>query len=54
MALKLDARAFFWVDDVPNYDASAATENKRLYNNFTASVGLALFFPKMKPRLYDF
>jgi outer membrane beta-barrel protein len=54
MALKLDACAFFWVDDVPNYDASAATENKRLYNNFTASVGLALFFPKMKPRLYDF
>lgn len=54
MALKIDARTSFYVDDQPQYDPDLPPEGSRLYNNFTASVGVAVFFPRMKPRLYDF
>lgn len=55
VAVKLDARSYFYVDDVPSInplDESEAT--RRLYNKFTTSIGVSLFFPKMKPRLYEF
>ncbi|MFT4622076.1 MAG: outer membrane beta-barrel protein [Myxococcota bacterium] len=54
MSLKIDARASFYVDDKPQYDPDIPPDGSRLYNNFTASVGLAIYFPRMKPRLYDF
>lgn len=54
MAFKIDARSAFYIDNKPQYKADEAAEGQRLYNNFTASGGLAFFFPKMKPRLYDF
>ena len=54
MALKIDARASFYVDNKPQYDVTEPVTEKRLYNNFIVSGGLAFFFPRMKPRLYDF
>ncbi len=56
IALKLDARSYFYVDEVPNINPleDGQTAPKRLYNNFTTSIGVAIFFPKMKPRLYEF
>jgi outer membrane beta-barrel protein len=55
VALKLDARSYLYVGDQPDYDPNDDTElGKRLYNNFIASVGVSIFVPKMKPRLYDF
>ncbi len=53
IAIKLDLRMAFYVDDAPRYDPDAEV-NQRLYNNLVAGVGVALFFPKMKPRLYNF
>jgi len=53
LAVKIDARANFWVDGRPQYTDEPVTGDQ-LYNNFIASVGMAVFFPKMKPRLYDF
>ena len=55
-ALKMEARFQFYVDNRPDYapeDGTPVTE-KRLYNNFVASIGPVFYFPKMKPRLYDF
>ena len=57
VALKLDARSFIYIDDKPNYDPdidSGDSGEKRVYNNFIASAGIAIFIPKMKPRLFDF
>lgn len=54
IALKIDAKASFYIDDTPLYDPMAQPDGQKLYNNFIASVGIAGFFPKMKPRLYDF
>jgi outer membrane beta-barrel protein len=56
IALKLDVRSSFYVDDVPNINPleEGQTAKKRLYNKFTTSIGVAIFFPKMKPRLYEF
>lgn len=57
VALKIDGRFSFYVDDQPNYCQGAGCDpvtEQRLYNNFTVSGGLAFFFPRMKPRLYDF
>lgn len=54
VALKLDGRFAIFPDDKPQYDASIAPEGQRVVSQFTASVGVAIFFPKMKPRLYDF
>lgn len=56
VALKLDARNYLYIDSKPDYDPSPGnqvTEN-RLYNNFVASVGVSIFFPKMQPRYFDF
>jgi len=52
MALKLDARSAFYVDNKPQYDPDVPVAEQRLYNNFVMSAGLGFFFPKMKPRLY--
>lgn len=57
IALKIDARSAFFVAGVPDYEPEAVNETdgqSRLYNNFTAGVGVSIFVPKMKPRLYDF
>lgn len=54
MSVKLDARASFFVDNKPQYDATVPVSEQRLYNNFMISAGLGFFFPKMKPRLYNF
>ena len=54
MAFKIDARASFYVDNKPQYDPAIPVTEQRLYNNFIASAGLGFFFPKMKPRLYNF
>jgi outer membrane beta-barrel protein len=56
VALKIDARNYLYIDSKPDYDpdpGNQVTEN-RLYNNFVASVGVSIFFPKMKPRYFDF
>ncbi len=52
MAVKLDARSAFYVDQKPQYDPDVPVAEQRLYNNFVMSAGLGFFFPKMKPRLY--
>jgi outer membrane beta-barrel protein len=54
VALKVDARSYFYVDKKPQYDPNVPVNDSRLYNNFVASVGASFFFPKMKPRRYDF
>ncbi len=54
VALKLDARNYLYIDSKPQYDPNVAVEESRLYNNFIASVGVGIFFPRMKPRQYDF
>jgi outer membrane beta-barrel protein len=57
MALKIDARSYFYVAKKPQYDGgpgAAAVTESRLYNNFVASVGLSFFIPEMKKRMYNF
>ena len=56
MALKLDARSYFYIADEPVYQTGPEAEaaSKRLYNNFVASVGLSFFVPEMKKRMYNF
>jgi len=54
MSFKIDVRSMFYVDDKPQYDPNVPVTEQRLYNNFVASVGIAVFVPGMKPRLYDF
>ena len=57
IALKIDARSAFYIGPVPDYQPDEVNETdgqSRLYNNFTAGVGVSVFLPKMKPRLYDF
>jgi len=54
LAVKIDARANFWVDNRPQYNPDEPVTGNQLFNNFMASAGVAVFFPKMKPRLYDF
>jgi outer membrane beta-barrel protein len=54
MAVKIDIRAAFYVDNKPQYDPTVAVTQQRLYNNVIATTGLAFFFPNMKPRLYNF
>jgi outer membrane beta-barrel protein len=54
MAVKIDVRAAFYVDNQPQYDPNVAPEGLRLYNNVIASGGVALFFPRMKRQLYEF
>jgi outer membrane beta-barrel protein len=56
IALKLDTRFQTYVDNVPQYDINTSLDEleQRIYNNFVASVGVSVFFPQMKPRLYNF
>jgi outer membrane beta-barrel protein len=54
MALKIDARSYFYIADEPQYDPETPVDSKRLYNNFVASVGLSFFIPEMKKRMYNF
>jgi len=54
VALKLDARFNFYIDNEPQYDAAVPATGQRLYNVFVASVGVSVFFPKMKRRVFDF
>ena len=54
MAVKIDVRAAFYVAKAPQYDPDVEVAEQRLYNNVVAGVGLAFFFPNMKPRLYNF
>ena len=45
------------VDEGPGtsaFDPSVPTSAQRLYNNVMISAGLGFFFPRMKPRLYNF
>lgn len=54
LALKIDGKFHFIPDDQPVYNPAEPPEGMRLVTLFTASVGVSIFFPKMKPRLYDF
>lgn len=60
LALKLDARSLLYVADEPDYGnidpntGEPEVLDKRLYNTFVTSVGVSIFVPKMKPRLYNF
>ena len=54
VALKIDARNYLYTDFEPQYDPDELIEEKRLYNNFVASTGVSIFFPKSRPRQYDF
>jgi outer membrane beta-barrel protein len=54
MALKIDARNYFYIGAKPQYDPDEAVDEKRLYTNFVASVGLSFFIPEMKKRMYNF
>lgn len=54
MSFKIDVRAAFYIDDKPQYDPNVPPTEKQLYNNLILSGGVAFFFPRMKPRLYDF
>lgn len=54
IALKLDARSYIYSDLQPQYDPDELIEEKRIYNNFVASAGVSVFFPKAPARQYDF
>ena len=57
VALKIDARNYLYIDKKPDYDPDTVDPEEsesRLYNNFIASVGVGIYFPRMKPRQYDF
>lgn len=54
VALKLDTKFQMYVDNIPSYDIANPPTEKRLYNNFVASLGVAFFFPTMPPRLFNF
>lgn len=56
VALKLDTRFSLYVADKPDYDPTddTAPSGKRVVNSFVASGGVAIFFPKMKPRFDNF
>ena len=50
VAVKVDARMNFFVDEEPQYDPTVPALNNRLYNNFVTSGGVSVFFPKMQER----
>lgn len=54
LALKLDARNYFYFDKKPQYDPDVPVTESRLYNAFLATVGVSVYFPRMKPRLFDY
>lgn len=56
LAVKLDARSYLYADKKPDYDPAEGTQvtESRLYNNFVATTGVAVYFPKMHARRYQF
>ncbi|MGC6494206.1 MAG: outer membrane beta-barrel domain-containing protein [Myxococcota bacterium] len=54
VAIKIDGKFFLFPDDKPIYNPNDPPQGLRLGNRFLASVGVSIFFPRMKPRLYDF
>ena len=54
IALRLDGSFAIFPDDKPQYDPNNPVEGLRVVSMFTASAGIAIFFPKMKPRVDDF
>ncbi len=54
VALKIDGRSYFYVGKKPQYDPTEPVDESRLYNNFVASLGVSIFMPRMKPRLFNF
>jgi outer membrane beta-barrel protein len=54
MALKIDGRSYFFVGKKPQYDPDTPVDESRLYNNFVASVGVSIFVPRMKQRMFNF
>ena len=54
IALKIDARNYFYRALKPQYDPEVPETEYRLYSNLVASVGISIFIPKMRPRLMDF
>jgi len=54
IALKLDARSYFYRAKKPQYDPQEPENEYQLYNTFIASAGISIFVPKMKPRMMDF
>lgn len=53
IAIKLDARTTPYFGQGPDYGGDTPPEN-RVYAPFITSAGLAIFVPKMKPRLFNF
>lgn len=54
LALKLDARNYLYIDKKPQYDPDIPVTESRLYTAFLATVGVSVYFPRMKPRLFDY
>lgn len=54
MAIKLDGRFNFYIDNQPQYDPTLPVTSQRLYNVFVASVGVSFFFPTVQRRVFDF
>lgn len=59
VALKLDTRSLLYVAEEADYgnvlaDGTPEPLENRLYNTFVTSVGVSIFVPKMKPRIYNF
>ncbi len=54
MAIKLDGRFNFYIDNQPQYDPEVPVNEQRLYNVFVASVGVSFFFPTVQRRVFDF
>lgn len=51
LSFKLGVRGYFYVDDTVTADDTTA---KRVTSNVMATAGIAIFLPKMKPRMQDF
>lgn len=54
LALKLDARNYLYIDKKPQYDTQVPVTESRLYSAFLATAGISVYFPRMKPRLFDY
>lgn len=59
VAIKMDARSLIYVAKEPDYgnvlaDGTPEPLENRVYNTFVTSLGISVFVPKMKPRIYNF
>ncbi len=54
VALRLDGRMLLVIDDKPAYDRDNPPPGLRAISQFQVSAGIAIFVPKMKPRITDF